>query len=188
MKQILLQFHYSFFNKFQPSLFIPYLVVLLLGRLWCSTQVLRVFHSGVPLEVPARHPLSLSLSLSLCSYEYVTLGLVVVDRTLRACPVTCSSRHLTSRLFHSYISTAHSLHPQACASFSLCVLGQYRLRAWPPGVLRQRESHRLVAIRVGQDRDTIIELHLMRTYLLYLCRNTVYYIQSRRAELLPNQL
>ena len=36
----------------------------------------------------------------------------------------------------------------------------------------------------------IIWLHLMRTYgyLLYLCRNTVHYIQSRRAKLLPNQL
>ena len=40
---------------------------------------------------------------------YVTRGLDVVDRTLGACPVTRSSRHLTSHLFHSYISTTHSL-------------------------------------------------------------------------------
>ena len=53
----------------------------------------------------------------------------VVDRTVGACPITFSSRHLTSNLFHSYISTTHSLRPQACI-ISFCFLGQYRLRAW----------------------------------------------------------
>ena len=94
--------------------------------------------------IPARHSLG-------CLY--VTRGLCVVDRTVGACLITCSPRHLTSHLFHSYISTTHSLRPQACIISFLCVLGRYRLRAW---VIRQRESHRhrLVAIRVGQDRDS----------------------------------
>ena len=40
--------------------------------------------------------------------------------------VTCSSRHLTSHLFHSYISTAHSLRPQGLCF--LCVLGRFSSR------------------------------------------------------------
>ena len=71
---------------------------------------------------------------------YVTRVLGVVDRTVNACPITCSPRHLTSHLFHSYIST-HSLRSHW--PFPFCViLGRYRLRAW---VLRQWDRHRLVA-------------------------------------------
>ena len=62
---------------------------------------------------------------------YITRGQGFVDRTLRACLVMFSPRHLTSHLFRSYISTAHFLHPQGLCFLSfLCVLGQYRLRAW----------------------------------------------------------
>ena len=75
-------------------------------------QVLRVFHSGGPLSSSTRGP---GAPLPLCSC------LVVVDRTLCACPVTCSSWHLTSHLFHSYISTTHSLRPQGFASFLSCL-------------------------------------------------------------------
>ena len=58
----------------------------------------REFHSGapgVPLSSSTRYP---GAPLPLCSY--VNRGLLVVDRTLCACPVTCklSSRHLTSHL------------------------------------------------------------------------------------------
>ena len=91
--------------------------------------------------IPARHSLG-------C--PYVTRGLCVVDCTVGACPITWSPRHLTSHLFHPYISTTHSLRPQACI-ISFYVFS-VRLRACR--VLRQRESHRLVAIRVGQDRDS----------------------------------
>ena len=61
--------------------------------------------------IPARHSLG-------C--PYITRGLCVVDRTVGACPMTCSPRHLTSHLFHSYISTTQSLRPQACI-ISFCV-------------------------------------------------------------------
>ena len=67
--------------------------------------------SALDAVIPARHSLE-------C--PYVTRGLGVVDRILGVCPVTRSSRHLTSHLFHSYISTTHSLRPQACViSFSV---------------------------------------------------------------------
>ena len=51
---------------------------------------------------------------------YVTRGLGVVDRTVGTCPITCSPRHLTSHLFHSYISTTHSLRLQARVISFLC--------------------------------------------------------------------
>ena len=84
--------------------------------------------------IPARHSLG-------C--PYVTRGLGVVDRTLGACPVTCSPRHLTSHLSHIY---KHSFSSITLAFSLLCVSRSVRLRAW---VLRQRDSLRLVAIRVG---------------------------------------
>ena len=90
--------------------------------------------------IPARHSLE-------CSY--VTRGQCVVDRTVGACPITCSPRHLTSRLSHIY---KHSFSLYHIGLFLFCVfLGQ---SGYEPGVLRQRESSRLVAIRVGQDRDS----------------------------------
>ena len=91
--------------------------------------------------------------LPFCSY--VTRGLCVVDRTVGACPITCSPRHLTSHLFHSYISTIYSLPSQACIIYFL-FLGRYRLRAWVP---RQRDSHRLVALRVGLGPRLTMLLH-----------------------------
>ena len=76
---------------------------------------------------------------------YVNRVQGVVDRTVGACPITCSPKHLTYDLFHSYISTTHSLHPQGlCISFFCVILGRYRLRAWGSKTTR---SHRLVAIR-----------------------------------------
>ena len=80
--------------------------------------------------------------------SYVTRGmgaLGVVDRTLIAFPATCSSRHLTSHLSHSYISI-HSLHSHWPFPF-WCVLSQSRLRAW--GSKTTREWTSWVAIRVG---------------------------------------
>ena len=59
---------------------------------------------------------------------YVTRGLCVVDRTLGACPATCSSRHLTFHFSHTYIST-RSLHSHWLFPFWR-VLGLSRLRAW----------------------------------------------------------
>ena len=111
-------------------------------RTWSRTtangsSATRVFHSGipvVPLRSSTRYPGS---PLPLCFY--VTRGLVVVDRTLCACLVTCSSRHLTSHLSHSYISTTHSLRPQGlCYSFP-CVFSVST--GYEPGVLRRRESY-----------------------------------------------
>ena len=81
--------------------------------------------------IPARHSLG-------C--PYVTRGLGVVDRTLGACPVTRSSRHLASHLSHSYIST---LSLRSHWPFPFCVSRSVRLRAWGSNT---RESHRLVAI------------------------------------------
>ena len=81
-----------------------------------GSSATRVFHSdtpGVPLGSSTRYP---GAPLPLCSY--IIRGLVVVDRTRGACLVTCSSGHLTSCLSHSYISTTHSLRPQACVFFS----------------------------------------------------------------------
>ena len=63
----------------------------------------------------------------------VTRSLGVVDCTLSAFPATCSSRHLTSHLSKTYIST-RSLHSHGTL---LMVLGLSRLRTWG---LRQRES------------------------------------------------
>ena len=99
------------------------------------------FHSGtpgIPLRGSTRYP---GAPLPLCSYS--TRCLVVVDRTLCACPVTCSSRHLTSHLFHSYIYIYIYKHysfpsPTGLCCLSLFVLGQYRLRAW--GSKTTRES------------------------------------------------
>ena len=67
-----------------------------------------------------------------------------------------SFRHLTYHLSHSYIST-HSLRSHW--PFPFCVfLGQ---SGYETRVLIQRERHRLVAIRVGQDRDfTIHNLYI----------------------------
>ena len=84
-------------------------------RSWSRTTAIgssatRGFHSGSPGITRRgfnRYP---GVPLPLCSY--IIRGLIVVDRTLGACLVTCSSRHVTSYLFHSYISTTHSLHPQ----------------------------------------------------------------------------
>ena len=85
---------------------------------------------------------------------FVTRGLDV--RTLGACPVTCSSRHLTSHLFHSYISTIYSLRPRGFAFFSfLCVLGQYRLRAWALKKTKELLVS-LDAIRVGSHIQYLI--------------------------------
>ena len=100
--------------------------------------------------IPARHSLG-------C--PYVTRGLCVVDRTVGACPITGSPRHLTSYLSFSYIST-HSLRSHW--PFPLCVfLRSVRLRAW---VLRQRESHRLVVIRAGQNRNSALQHVHMRLH------------------------
>ena len=74
--------------------------------------------------------------LPLCSY--ITRGLVVVDLTLGVCPFTCSSRHLTSHPFHSYISSTHSFRPQGPVFYSfLCVLFLFRLRAWGSRTTRE---------------------------------------------------
>ena len=96
---------------------------------------------------------------------YVTRGLIIVDRALGANPATCSSRHLTFHLFHSYISSIQSLRPQglfllfctkALSSFLFwCVLGQYRLRAWGSNITRELLAS-LVAIRVGH-RDSHVD-------------------------------
>ena len=59
--------------------------------------------------------------------SYVTRA-CVVDRTVGACPITCSPRHLTSHLSHTYIST-HSLHSH-WVYFFLCDSRSVRLRAW----------------------------------------------------------
>ena len=63
-------------------------------------------------------------------------------------PLTSSPRHLTFHLFHSYISTAHSLHPQGLCFIPFCVSIQATS-------LRFQDNERvigiLVAIRVGQD-------------------------------------
>ena len=64
---------------------------------------------------------------------HVTRGLSAVDRTLSACPSTCtckfSFRHLTSHL--PYISTHfHSLLAHIGLLPFRCVLGLSRLRAW----------------------------------------------------------
>ena len=53
--------------------------------------------------VPVRHPLS-----------YVTRGPCVVDCTVGACPITCSPRHLTYHLFHSYGYTLYSGAARIC--------------------------------------------------------------------------
>ena len=65
---------------------------------------------------------------------YITRGEEFVDRTLRACFVTCSPRHLTSHLFHSYISTAHSLHLQGLCFIHFCVFSVDS--GYEPGVLK----------------------------------------------------
>ena len=70
---------------------------------------------------------------------YVTRALRVVDRTVGACPITCSPRHLTSHLFHSYISSTHSLRPQACVISFPCDLSVSQ--ATSLGFWRQRDSH-----------------------------------------------
>ena len=70
---------------------------------------------------------------------YVTRGLRVVDRTVGACPITCSPRHLTSHLFHSYISTTHSPCPQACVISFPCDFSVSQ--ATSLGFWRQRDSH-----------------------------------------------
>ena len=72
---------------------------------------------------------------------YVTRGLVVVYRTVGACPITWSSRHLTSHLFHSYtrISTTHFLRPQACVISFQCDFSVSQ--ATSLGFWRQRDSH-----------------------------------------------
>ena len=81
---------------------------------------------------------------SLC--PFVTRGLGgVVDRSFGACPVTCSSRHMTSYLFYSYIST-HPLRSQ-WEPFPLCMLGRSRLRALGSKTTRELLTFR-VAIRV----------------------------------------
>ena len=114
-----------------------------------------LFPLALDAVIPARHSLG-------C--PYVTRGLCVVDRTVGACPITCSPRHLTSYLSHPYIST-HSLrsHWPLALFPSLCF--SVSLRAW---VLRQRDSHRLVAIRAGQDRDS-------QRYNMFTCDYFVVY-------------
>ena len=105
-------------------------------------RVLRDFCLGAPRRYPGATPLFV-----FCP-SYITRGLIVVDRTRGACPVTCSSRHLTSHSypFHSYISTAHFSHPQACVLF-------HSVRSRSVLATRQRSEDNerviLVAIRVG---------------------------------------
>ena len=89
--------------------------------------------SGLPLALPPQYQVyrpwrvvpqyrraTPSVYCVLLGRPYVTRGLGVVDRTVGACPITCSPTHLTSHLFHSYISTTHSLRPQACVSSFPC--------------------------------------------------------------------
>ena len=87
--------------------------------------------SGVPLWFPRATPFLLLLS-------YITRGLLVVDRTLCACPVTCSSRHLISHLFIRYKHYSFSSHTGR-VNYSLCdfSVGQ----ATSLGFWLQRDSH-----------------------------------------------
>ena len=78
----------------------------------------RLGGSGYSSPGSTRYP---GAPIPLCSY--ITRGMEVVDRTRGVCPVTCCSKHLTSHLFHSYISTTHSLRPQGlCILFPVCSL------------------------------------------------------------------
>ena len=74
------------------------------------------------------------------------------------CLLTCSSRHLTSRLIHAfrafdlslssyYISITHSLRSRGLLFSFWCVLGQSRLRAWGSNTTRELLEF-LAAIRV----------------------------------------
>ena len=79
-----------------------------------------------------------------------------VDRTLRECLVTCSPRHLASLLFHSYISTAHSFNLHGLCFIHFCLFSVDS--GYEPRVLRTTREllASLIAIRVGQDRDSQI--------------------------------
>ena len=125
-------------------------------RTWSRTtangsSATRGYHSGtpgIPLGSSTRGP---GAPLPLCSY--VTGGRLVIDRIRGACLVTCSSRHLTSHIFHSYISTTHSLRPQG-----LCYFIPVCSRSVQATSLGSEDNERvigiLVAIRVGWDRDS----------------------------------
>ena len=84
--------------------------------------------------------------------------------------------------FHSMPRRAHRASPpfatppfahRACAFFSLCVLGQYRLRAWGSNFLRQRESYWHLSSYTSRPGPRLT---------LYLCKLTyvshVYNLQS----------
>ena len=70
-----------------------------------------------------------------CATPSHTRGLGVVDRTLGECPVTCSSRHLTSHALHSYISTTSS-SPNVLY-FVFVWSRSVRLRAWGSKITRE---------------------------------------------------
>ena len=110
-----------------------YMILCDASKLLCDASKWRL---GTAAVVPGLPPLRLmpqsrratpSVYSVVLGRPYVTR---VVDRTVGACPITCSPRHLPSHLFHSYISTTHSLRPRACISSFCVILGRYRLRAW----------------------------------------------------------
>ena len=121
-----------------------------LGSSASSGLWLRVFGA----DTPARHSLG---------RPYVTQELVVVDRNLGGYPTTCSPRHLTSHLSHSYLST-HSLRshwPFPCL-FSVST-------GYEPGVLRQRERERereLLASRVAKTESNTLQYSLSKLILI----------------------
>ena len=61
---------------------------------------------------------------------YITRGEEFVDRTLRACFVTCSPRHDLSPLSLLYKHCSFSSPTGPVLHSFLCVLGRFRLRAW----------------------------------------------------------
>ena len=83
-------------------------------------------------------------------HPYITRGLEVVDRILGASPVRCSPRHLTSHLFHSYISTAHSLRPQGLCFISFLCVCSRSIQATSLGF---QDNERVISSR-GKDRDS----------------------------------
>ena len=90
---------------------------------------------------------------------YVTRGLGAVDRTVGACPlgplrvVPASQAPNLSPLSFLFKHCSFS-SPTGPVLYSFpCVLGRYRLRAWGSNTTRESSSI-IVAIRVGQDRDS----------------------------------
>ena len=118
----------------------------------------------------------------------------VFDRTVGACYIICSPRHLTSHLFHSYIST-HSLQshwPFSLLCFvSFCViLGRYRLRAWSSKTTRQTSiSSYTNRIRTETSQCIVYEFILIVIYTRYytvtymIHENYMYPVPTHKANL-----